>query len=125
MDEYISRRDALEIVKRTGGDYAAAFSEISRMPTADLVEQSYRKGHISGYYEGFNDGAESQTPKIVIENLEKISNELSDLKKQISKFEQSVMFHIHAPQSIPQTIRILPPWWAEPGGKGGHGGGQG
>ena len=36
--EYIERRVVLEIVKRTNGDYAAAFAEISRLPTADEQE---------------------------------------------------------------------------------------
>ena len=98
MDEYVRRQDVLEIVKRTSGDYAAAFSEISRMPTADLVEQSYREGHISGYYEGLNDGEKSRNYRIVMEKLEQITSGLSDLKKQISQLEQSVIFHTHAPQ---------------------------
>lgn len=36
--EYIERVDAMEIVKRTSGDYAAAFAEIRRLPAADVVE---------------------------------------------------------------------------------------
>lgn len=32
MSDYISREAALEIVKRTSGDYAAAFSEIRKLP---------------------------------------------------------------------------------------------
>ena len=32
MADYISREAALEIVKRTSGDYAAAFSEIRKLP---------------------------------------------------------------------------------------------
>ena len=31
MDEYIRRAGALEIVKRTNGDYATAFSEIANL----------------------------------------------------------------------------------------------
>ena len=37
-DEYISREAALEITTRTCGDYAAAFAEIRKLPTADVVE---------------------------------------------------------------------------------------
>ena len=36
MAEYISREAAMEIVKRTSGDYAAAFSEIRKLLTADV-----------------------------------------------------------------------------------------
>lgn len=36
-DEYISRADALEITTRTCGDYAAAFSEIRKLPAADVA----------------------------------------------------------------------------------------
>ena len=36
MSDYISREAAMEIVKRTSGDYAAAFSEIRRLPAADV-----------------------------------------------------------------------------------------
>ena len=32
MDELIKRNDALEIVRRTSGDYATAFSEIQKLP---------------------------------------------------------------------------------------------
>ena len=35
MADYISREAAMEIVKRTSGDYAAAFSEIRKLPAAD------------------------------------------------------------------------------------------
>ena len=37
-DEYISRADALEITTRTCGDYATAFSEIRKLPAADVAE---------------------------------------------------------------------------------------
>ena len=36
MSDYISREAAMEIVKRTSGDYAAAFSEIRKLPDADV-----------------------------------------------------------------------------------------
>ena len=36
MAEYISREAAMEIVKRTSGDYAAAFSEIRKLLAADV-----------------------------------------------------------------------------------------
>lgn len=36
MDEYIKREDALEIIKRTSGDYATAFAEICKIHAADI-----------------------------------------------------------------------------------------
>lgn len=38
MTDYIRRNDALEIIKRTCGDYAAAWSEIRKLPAADVAE---------------------------------------------------------------------------------------
>ena len=38
MKEYIEREAALDVVKRTSGDYVAARSEIAHMPVADVVE---------------------------------------------------------------------------------------
>ena len=35
-EEYIDREKAMEIVKRTSGDYAAAWSEIRQLPAADV-----------------------------------------------------------------------------------------
>ena len=35
--EYIERSEALDIVKRTSGDYATAFSEIRKLPAIELV----------------------------------------------------------------------------------------
>lgn len=37
MVEYIKREEALEIVKRTSGDYATAFAEIRKIPAADVI----------------------------------------------------------------------------------------
>ena len=36
-DEYIRRADALEITTQTCGDYATAFSEIRKLPAADVA----------------------------------------------------------------------------------------
>jgi hypothetical protein len=36
MAEYIERNFALDVVKRTSGDYAAAFAEIAHAPAADV-----------------------------------------------------------------------------------------
>ena len=36
MSDYISREAAMEIVKRTSGDYAAAFSEIRKLPAVNV-----------------------------------------------------------------------------------------
>ena len=41
MDEYIKREDALEITKRTSGDYATAFAEICKIPAADISPVVY------------------------------------------------------------------------------------
>ena len=38
MTDYIRRNDALEITTRTCGDYATAFSEIRKLPAADVTE---------------------------------------------------------------------------------------
>lgn len=38
MKEYIDREATLDIVKRTSGDYAAAWAEIAQKPAADVVE---------------------------------------------------------------------------------------
>lgn len=43
MADYIKREDAMDIVKRTSGDYAAAWSEISRIPAADVAEVKHGK----------------------------------------------------------------------------------
>lgn len=40
MKEYIEREAALEIIKRTSGDYTAAFSEVARHPAGDVVERA-------------------------------------------------------------------------------------
>ena len=43
MDEFIRKTDALNIVKRTSGDYAAAWSEIARLePVDDALEYAGR-----------------------------------------------------------------------------------
>ena len=44
MDEYIKRTEALEITTRTCGDYAAAWSEIRKLPAADVVPVVRCKG---------------------------------------------------------------------------------
>ena len=37
MAEYIKKEAAMDIVRRTSGDYAAAFAEIRRLPAADVA----------------------------------------------------------------------------------------
>ena len=37
MAEYIERDFALDVVKRTSGDYAAAFAEIAHAPASDVA----------------------------------------------------------------------------------------
>lgn len=41
MGDYIERKVALEITKRTSGDYATAFTEIRKIPTADVAPIVY------------------------------------------------------------------------------------
>ena len=41
MADYIRREDALEITTRTCGDYATAFSEIRKLPAADVAEVAH------------------------------------------------------------------------------------
>lgn len=43
MGDYIERKVALEITKRTSGDYATAFAEIRKIPTADVVPVVHAK----------------------------------------------------------------------------------
>lgn len=50
MAEYIEREAALEIVKRTSGDYATAFSEIAHYPAADVA--LVRHGRWIAYLDG-------------------------------------------------------------------------
>lgn len=49
MSDYISREAAMEIVKRTSGDYAAAFSEIRKLPAADV--EPVRRGRWECVYD--------------------------------------------------------------------------
>ena len=37
MTDYIKREEAMEIVKRTSGDYASAFAELRKLPAADVA----------------------------------------------------------------------------------------
>ena len=37
MAEYIGREFALDVIKRTSGDYATAFAEIAHAPAADVA----------------------------------------------------------------------------------------
>ena len=48
MDEYVLKTAALEIVRRTSGDYAAAFSAIRALPAASVVQIGDCKGCIPG-----------------------------------------------------------------------------
>lgn len=41
MAEYIDREAAMEIVKRTSGDYASAFAELRKLPAADVAPVRY------------------------------------------------------------------------------------
>lgn len=49
MDEYIKRTEALEITTRTCGDYATAWSEIRKLPAADVAPVVHgRWAHLGG-----------------------------------------------------------------------------
>ena len=37
MTDHIKREEAMEIVKRTSGDYASAFAELRKLPAADVA----------------------------------------------------------------------------------------
>lgn len=50
MSEYIDREAALEITKRTSGDYATAFAEIRKIPAADVVPVVHGRWDDSGKY---------------------------------------------------------------------------
>lgn len=63
MTDYIRRAEALEITTRTCGDYAAAWSEIRKLPAADVApvvrcedceyaERYERTNRTAGYYCG-------------------------------------------------------------------------
>lgn len=63
MTDYIRRAEALEITTRTCGDYAAAWSEIRKLPAADVApvvrcedceyaERYERTNGTAGYYCG-------------------------------------------------------------------------
>lgn len=45
INEYIRRAEALEITTRTCGDYAAAWSEIRKLPAADVAPVVRCKGY--------------------------------------------------------------------------------
>ena len=65
MAEYIEREAALDIVKRTSGDYAAAFTEIAHIPASDVTPVRhghwvYKHRHRGGFriYEGYDEFGE-------------------------------------------------------------------
>lgn len=49
MAEYIERGFALDVVKRTSGDYAAAFAEIAHAPAADVAEVRHGRWEMVPY----------------------------------------------------------------------------
>jgi hypothetical protein len=57
MTDYIRRNDALEITTRTCGDYATAFSEIRKLPAADVAEVVRCKDCKYGSYDSKPNGA--------------------------------------------------------------------
>lgn len=48
MKEYIERAAALDVVKRTSGDYVAAWSEIAHIPAADVAEVRHGRWEFLG-----------------------------------------------------------------------------
>lgn len=64
MKEYIERTVALDVVKRTSGDYAAAWSEIAHMPAADVAEVRHGRWEEADWVEIEVHGLETtQIPK--------------------------------------------------------------
>ena len=67
MAEYIERGFALDVVKRTSGDYAAAFAEIAHAPAADVAPVRHGRWIFTEYEfftcsvcgESYYNGAES------------------------------------------------------------------
>lgn len=53
MSDYIDRSKVLEIIRRTSTDYSAAFSEISRLPAADVTEVVHARWTYSRTTSGF------------------------------------------------------------------------
>lgn len=51
MPEYIAKERTLEIVKRTSGDYAQAFAEISRLPATDVAPVAHATTTDAGWDE--------------------------------------------------------------------------
>lgn len=48
MKEYIERAAALDVVKRTSGDYVAVWSEIAHIPAADVAEVRHGRWEFLG-----------------------------------------------------------------------------
>ena len=80
MAEYIERTEALEITTRTCGDYAAAWSEIRKLPAADVAPVVHGKpvtkihtDTLTGYHEAIGkfaeDGANLYRKKMVHANI--------------------------------------------------------
>lgn len=53
MDEYVLKTAAMEIVRRTSGDYAAAFAAIRKLPAADVAPVVHGKWAPSEENPGF------------------------------------------------------------------------
>lgn len=68
MGEYIKREDALEITTRTCGDYAAAWAEIRKLPTADVapVVHGRWEGYIHSRYCGVDEYGEPVYRDVVV-----------------------------------------------------------
>lgn len=54
MSEYIKREEALEIIKRTSGDYATALAEIRKIPAADVIPAKHEKWKHDTRYESWS-----------------------------------------------------------------------
>ena len=52
--EYIERESVLEIVKRTSGDYAAAWSAIRQLPAADVAPVVHGEWELEAHNGGVN-----------------------------------------------------------------------
>ena len=71
MKDYIERAAALDVVKRTSGDYAAAWAEIAHMPAANVVDE-----HTQTHEKTHADAIENACVHLEEENMDMTAKEL-------------------------------------------------
>ena len=89
MTEYIKREDALEITKRTSGDYATAFAEIRKISAADVTPVIHGKWeviHIKNHW----DKAWCSACKRVFESYEWGSNYCPVCGAKMDRIEEKI-----------------------------------